>query len=190
MGPTIILDKSSLQALSKKELVLLNKLYFVNIPPILPIEILADLKKGGDPEAFNEETVIIIANKLIQRDNAFNVHYMNVVISALLGIDYSEERRTLVRATTKVKDRDGKIGYPLVETKEQTAVRNWQKGNFNEADKVLADKWRAYTKEIDLKSLREEWSPIKKIHPECKDSHTLFYIVDHYLNHIVPQKQF
>ncbi len=45
MGPIIILDKSSLQALSKKELVLLNKLYFVNIPPVLTIEILADLKK-------------------------------------------------------------------------------------------------------------------------------------------------
>ena len=93
MGPTIILDKSSLQALSKKELIILNKLYYVNVPPILPIEILADLKKVKDPEAIDEKAVVEISNKLIQKDNAFNVHYYNMIISSLLGKNYINERR-------------------------------------------------------------------------------------------------
>src|ERR1035441_9570443 len=136
MGPTIILDKSSLQALSKKELIVLNKLYYVNVPPILPIEILADLKKVKDPKAINEKTVIEISNKLIQKDNAFNVPYNNLIISSLLGINYINERRTIVRAKSKVRDEEGKAGYLLEESDEEIAVKEWQKGNFSESEKI------------------------------------------------------
>ena len=45
MGPIIILDKSALQSLSYDEIYTLNRHYFLNITPVLIIEILADLKK-------------------------------------------------------------------------------------------------------------------------------------------------
>jgi hypothetical protein len=42
VGPTIICDKSSLQALSKDELSVLRKYYSLNVPPILLVEILGE----------------------------------------------------------------------------------------------------------------------------------------------------
>lgn len=189
MGPTIILDKSSLQALSKKELILLNKLYYVNVPPILPIEILADLKKVKDPTTINEECVIEISNKLIQNNNAYNIHYKHVIISALLGIDYLKERRTLVKSKSKVKDKDGKIGFLLEESDEQKAVREWQKGNFSESEKILAEQWRAYVKKVDLQDLKKQWNAIKVNFSDCKNFSSLLHITDMFLNNAQMQSQ-
>lgn len=182
MGPTIILDKSSLQALSKKKLILLNKLYFVNIPPILPIEILADLKRDKDEEALNEEKVIEISNKLIQKDNAINVHYLNLLISSLLGIDYFNERRTIVEGGKKVVDKDGKTGFHVVEPAEMQAIRQWQKGNFSEAEKLLAEYWRHYTKAINLEEVKRQWRNIKTIIPACPDLKTVSTIAENWLS--------
>ena len=189
MGPTIILDKSSLQALSKKELVVLNKLYYVNVPPILPLEILADLKKVKDMEALNEKTVIEISNKLIQNDNAFNVSYDNIIISSLLGKNYINERRTIVRAKSKVKDKDGKVGYLIEETDEEKAVKEWQKGNFSESEKILAAKWRNYVKQIDVQILKEKWSGVKNKVPVCNSFSSLLSLTDNFLSNIPMQKE-
>lgn len=189
MGPTIILDKSSLQALSKKELIVLNKLYYVNVPPILPIEILADLKKVKDPKAINEKTVIEISNKLIQKDNAFNVHYNNLIISSLLGLNYINERRTIVRAKSKVRDEDGKSGYLLEESDEEIAVKEWQKGNFSESEKILAVQWRNYVRQIDLQDLKQKWSGVKTKVPECNSFSSLLYLTDNFLANIPMQKE-
>lgn len=149
MGPTIILDKSSLQALSKKELVLLNKLYLLNIPPILTIEILADLKKGKGSASLGEEKVIEIANKLIQKDSVLNIHYLSILISSLMGVNHLDGKcRPIVAGGKKVKDEKGKVGLHFVETVEQQAIKNWQVGNFSEAEKLLAQSWRIYSKNI------------------------------------------
>jgi len=189
MGPTIILDKSSLQALSKKELILLNKLYLVNIPPVLTLEILADLKKTNDPSALNEKTVIEIANKLIQKDNAVNAHYLNLVISSLMGVDYIDSRKPHIGGAKKVKDKNGKVGFHIVETPEQIAIKNWQRGEFTEAEKVLATQWRKYSKGIDLLELKKHWSSIKTIYPECKDFNNLLDISDFWLSNPSMQSQ-
>jgi hypothetical protein len=189
LGPTIILDKSSLQALSKKELIILNKLYFVNVPPILPIEILADLKKVKDSETLNEKTVIEISNKLIQSDNYYNIHYSFIMISALLGLDYLNERRTLVKAKSKVKDKDDEIGFLLEESDEQKAVREWQKGNFSESEKILAAQWRSYVKQIDLQVSREQWSGVKNKVPECNSFSYLLSLTDSFIANVPMQDQ-
>lgn len=189
LGPTIILDKSSLQALSKKELIILNKLYFVNVPPILPIEILADLKKVKYPETLNEKTVIEISNKLIQSDNYYNIHYSFIMISALLGLDYLNERRTLVKAKSKVKDKDAEIGFLFEESDEQKAVREWQKGNFSESEKILAAQWRSYVKQIDLQVLREQWSGVKNKAPECNSFSYLLSLTDSFIANVPMQDQ-
>lgn len=183
------MDKSSLQAFSKKELILLNKLYLVNVPPVLTIEILADLKKTNDQNALNEKSVIEIANKLIQKDNAVNAHYLNLVISSLMGVDSIDSRRPHISGAKKVKDKDGKVGFHIVETPEQSAIRNWQRGDFTEAEKALAAQWRAYSKEINLDELRNRWSSIKTLFPECKDFKGLLNIADFWLNNVSMQSQ-
>lgn len=178
MGPTIILDKSSLQALSKQELVLLNKYYFVNIPPILPIEILGDLKKIKGDDALNEEKVTEIANKLIQKDSAINIHYKNLVVSSLMGADYLTARRPVVGGAKKVTDKDGRIGFYIKETQEAIAIRNWQKGNFEEAEKAIAGQWRLFSKGFDLNELKKNWRHYLTLNPSCKDLNQLNNFVE------------
>jgi hypothetical protein len=52
MGPILILDKSALQSLSRREVWRLRKHFSLNVPPILIAEILGDLAKadGLHPE--------------------------------------------------------------------------------------------------------------------------------------------
>lgn len=188
MGPVILLDKSSLQALSKKELILLNKLYYVNIPPVLTIEILADLKKTNDPTVLNEKSVIEIANKLIQKDNTINAYYLDLLISSLMGVDYIDSRKPLIGGAKKVKDKSGKIGFHIIESREQIAIRNWQRGDFSEAEKALASQWREYSKGIDLNEIKNNWSGFKKIYPDCKNFNSLLSITDISLDD--PKSQF
>ncbi len=45
MGPVIVYDKSVLEALNPEESILLQKYFYTNIPPVLFLEVLADLKE-------------------------------------------------------------------------------------------------------------------------------------------------
>jgi len=182
MGPIILLDKSTLQALSKKELILLNKLYLVNIPPILPIEILADLKKNTAGTSLNEEEVIQIANKLIQKDNVINVDYRSVIVASFMGLDDVPDRRPRPGGAKKVKDKEGKIGIRYSETDEMKALRQWQKGNFSEAEKILAEEWRFYSNEIDLEVYKKMFAAVKTLYPNCKDLPQLIQITEGLIN--------
>ncbi len=182
MGPTILLDKSSLQALSKKELVILNKLFFVNIPPILTTEILADLKNKPDDLVLKKKQVTELSNKIIQHDNAINMHHHGLIISSLTGVDFINERRPIVGGAQKVIDKDGKIGMHLKETREEKALRNWQIGNFSEAEKILAEDWRHFIQEIDVKKMIDAFQKIKERYPVCKDFKSLINIVENLLS--------
>lgn len=82
MGPITILDKSVLQSFSYDEIFTLNRHYYLNITPILIIEILADLKKNikkGTPQ----EKVKELASKLLPSfsDSVINVHYKDLLIN-------------------------------------------------------------------------------------------------------------
>ena len=182
MGPNILLDKSTLQALSKKELILLNKLYQVIIPPILPTEILADLKKNTVGNTLNEAEVIQIANKLIQKDNVVNVDYHQILISSLMGNDSSKSRRPIPCGGKKVVDKDGKVGIRFNETQEIRAIRQWQQGNFSEAEKILAEQWRRYTTDIDLESYKKMFAAAKILYPICNDFPDLIRISEKLIN--------
>lgn len=56
IGPTIIIDKSVLEGLNPEEAKLLNSLFYINITPVLFLEVAANIKekprhKGMSPEA-------------------------------------------------------------------------------------------------------------------------------------------
>lgn len=181
MGPTIILDKSILQSLVNKELIVLNQLFYINIPPILTIEILADLKKHTD-ESISEAHVKAISNKLLQRDSAISTNYINIIVSSLIGVDYLLERRVLVPGSNKVIDKEGNIGFVFDETPEEKALRHWQRGSFSQAEKTLAEHWRYYIKEIDIQGTIDAWSSVKNLYPNCKNLNSLMNIVESLLS--------
>jgi hypothetical protein len=83
MGPILLCDKSTLQALARAELNVLRRYYFLSIPPVLLVEILGDLKKQADA-GMNREEVQQLSNKLVPACSAVNVDFRHLIQSELL----------------------------------------------------------------------------------------------------------
>ena len=129
MGPIVILDKSTLQSLSFDEIVILHRYYLLNIAPVLTIEILGDLKKPSN-NTLSENKVTELANKLLPYDTEVNVHYKDVIVDSLLGLDVKMDRRPVIGGGRPVLTKDGEKGIIFEETPEEKALLRWRKGEF------------------------------------------------------------
>ena len=147
MGPTIILDKSSLQSLSQDEIHFLHKYYLVNIPPILFMEILADLKKESIDQRSSQQIVAQLSKKLLNNDSALNVYYGDLIINELLGRPVSMTGRTIIQHGEFCKEGDKK-GMTFEVSPEEKAINNWKQEKFTESENELAIRWRLYSESL------------------------------------------
>lgn len=153
MGPLIVLDKSGLQCFSRDEMSMLTKHYLLVVVPVLLIEILADLKKDPREGRMPDDDVAWLSGKLLGSDSKLNVSYQAACIESLLGND-PPPGFVLMGGAKEIQAEDGRKGIFFDEPKEYQALRNWQKGRFNEAERILAEEWRRATAAIDLESFR------------------------------------
>lgn len=123
MGPQIILDKSTLQSLSANELKFLSKHYYVNVAPILVIEILADIKKYPEDRDKSKAMAITLARKLQTAGKIFNAYYKDLAVGSLLGGHMSMDGRPVVLDGQEFVDSRGDKGLFLGEQPEQEALR-------------------------------------------------------------------
>lgn len=152
MGPIIILDKSSLQSLSSREIACLHKYYMINVTDVLTMEILADLKK--DVSKDNDiEAVRTLANKILNMDTAINAHYLHMLNNSIRGYEPVLDGRPNKPGGRQVIDRNGRKGVIFEESEEEAALNRWRVGQFKSAEKVLAERWRLAIRNIDLDSL-------------------------------------
>lgn len=158
MGPTLITDKSAIQSLSQSEIHFLFKYYYVNIPPILVREILADLAKENQDRSTQEGKVTILAQKLLSNDSGINVHYHNLILYELLGNSIPMDFR-MMRHSNKVPNK-GKTGALINETDEETVIKNWQDGVFSKDDYNKAIDWRNSIKNVDINEIKNTSSHI------------------------------
>lgn len=158
MGPTIILDKSTLQSLSHEEIVCLGNYYLVNVAPVLISEILGDLKKDVEDEnSISKDKVITLTNKIHSRDLVINEYYFPILIGSLLGEKVKMDGRPTLGGARPVKTKEGKIGLVFEETPENKAMNRWRDGRFSEEEKVLSQRWRDSTRNVDLEKIRDEF---------------------------------
>lgn len=155
MGPTIILDKSSLQSLSQDEIHFLHKYYLVNIPPILIMEILADLKKESNDNRSSQQIVSQLSKKLISNDSALNVYYGDLIINELLGHTINMSGRTIIQQGDFCKE-DDKKGMTFEVSPEEKAINNWKQEKFTEAETELATRWRLYSESLSPDTFKKE----------------------------------
>lgn len=152
MGPILLCDKSTLQGLSRAELNMLRKNYSLNIPPVLLMEILADLRKTDNIEAAQEE-VQQLANKLVPACSYVNVGFRDVVIGELHGYKAAADGRPILRGGKSVRSGD-QTGMIFEQAPEEEALLRWQCGSFLDAEKILATEWRRVSQGIDLESMQ------------------------------------
>ena len=125
MGPIIILDKSALQSLSYDEIFFLNKYYYINITPVLLIEILGDLKKPSKKNSLSRNEVVVLSNKILPSNSAINVHYKYLILNSLMGYPVEMGRRPHVGGGVPVKAKSGEKGFIFDVSPEEKALNNW-----------------------------------------------------------------
>lgn len=167
MGPTIILDKSVLQALSQRELDFLCRYYYVVMTPVLISEIQADLAKTQKDREIAEADVQHLARKLQPLDSVVNVHYRHPCVSSLLGYRVPMTGQALVPPGIPVEVPGLGRGLVLDQSDITGIIAKWQDGIFSEEDEVSAQRWRRYTTGLDLegysKSLRSSLTNLPEI---------------------------
>ena len=159
MGPQILLDKSSLESLTKREAMFLGKYYSLVVPPVLMGEILADLNKSQKarkkrkPQLKNQ--AVELASKLRSiSSRSFNIPQRYLNLQDLLGNTISLTHRPVIGGNPVITDR-GEKGFFANDTQEN-ALFQWSQGRFTKGDKFSAYEWRNSISNIDLESTKRE----------------------------------
>ena len=150
MGPAILLDKSTLQSLSRDAVRELTRYFTLNVPPILVAEILGDLQKHSDDEERSHSMVQSLAYKASPPDAVVNAHYQPICVNNLLGGLCEMDGRPLLAGARPIKTKDGRYGTYTGVQPENEALCRWMAGNFDQIDSDFAQRWRHSASSFDL----------------------------------------
>ncbi len=150
MGPSILFDKSALQSLGRQALSEVDRYFYTTVPPVLLMEILADLSLKPHDLATSRAKVRELAHKVLPIDSISNFHYHSLCVHNLLGDVIPMARRPVVGRGEAVETKDGQQGMFLDIQPENEAVLRWQSGRFNENDLKFAIEWREKAKGANL----------------------------------------
>jgi hypothetical protein len=139
MGPTLLLDKSSFQALKSCEMHKLTNYFQWNRVDILLVEICRNiLEKTKTVSSRNEASKL--ADKVSLKDSVQNENYINLCLANLLGNKVVMDGS--VAPTTINTLYDGQRAALIDETSFCERIHRWQKGEFNKQDEGLANIWQ------------------------------------------------
>lgn len=131
-----------------------RRYYNLVIPPVLLVEILADLTKeyhNNTPRNY----VIGLASRIVPLGSAVNVNFRDLIDMELLGELPDLRSVPIIAEGEKVVSADGKKGVKAEQCPEMEALLRWQTGDFTTADNMTAVIWRSYAKGIDLAAAQE-----------------------------------
>ena len=175
MGPNLLLDKSSLQSISRTEAAFLFKHYNFVLSPILIAEILGDVEKKPASGALPRDEVKWFAQKILTARPYLCAPRQKLCVASLLGNHVPMELGQVpLEHGTSVRGPDGKRGILFDEPPEMKALRAWAAGNFSEAERALSARWRETTRGLDLEKYKKVFAsnlvnfrPVKSL-PEIK----------------------
>ena len=151
MGPSILFDKSAIQALACDALHEVSRYFYTVVPPVLLMETLADLSLKPDDLEGARTKVAEIANKVFPIDSIANAHYHQMCIHNLLGYYIPMDRRPAVAGARPVTAKDGTKGLLIDlqpgEIRCQSAILGELKGDSHQI-------WRTQRVQVNVASLR------------------------------------
>jgi hypothetical protein len=142
MGPTLLLDKSSFQALKSCEMHKLTNYFQWNIVDILLEEIRCDFLKETKPASSRNKASILADKYSPAMDSMQNVNYRELFIANLYGHEVVMDCIPIVASTTTNTLDDGQRIALIDKTIFGEMIRRWQKGEFDIQDKVFANIWK------------------------------------------------
>jgi hypothetical protein len=149
-GPTLIFDKSALQALNADESNWLDHFFLTNITPIFYTETLADLEKEVHAGRSPEEVVGNLALKTPDMESTPAAHHSKILRSDLYDAETIVMDGRILRAGGKVVELDGKRGVFFEKSREEEALYRWQRHEFLDLERQIAKLWRRQLSGINL----------------------------------------
>lgn len=179
MGPNILLDKSVIQSLSFDDIDFLNRYYYLNIPSVLIMEILGDLKKPSkEGEGVTKEKVKYLFNKISRQSLTLNSDYRYLLFGDLHGHKITMDGRPILSGGRVVKGKSGEKGIVLEVSPEEELINKWKVGDFSTEDNVTSQNWRDFTKSVDLEDFQRKLRPVIERLGQPKDMESLVVLAD------------
>jgi hypothetical protein len=161
IGPLLIFDKSLLHLLSAEEFSELSFHFRIVVAPVLIKEIIADLTSKRK-DRIPEDTVAMLARKMMQAHGGEPVHWQHLAAGNLLGQQVPMFGSVPVGGRPNVfRTKDGR-GLVYDMKPEQEIWQRWAAGNFNVGDLEIAHEWRDDLKQLDLQDVHLRWQAFSR----------------------------
>jgi hypothetical protein len=187
MGPTLLLDKSAFQALSREEMNLVGRYFLWNRIRILFWEILGDLHKQTKIDSPRKESSIL-ADKVNIVDSIENVDASVLCQGNLYGAEVIMDGRPIENASCH--NIDGHLCGYVDEVPFCNLIHRWQRGEFTEDDALLAGIWKKDIKYLDPNGYREWLLKYHIIIPRCNSLSELHLEIENLVRNIHIQNAF
>jgi hypothetical protein len=152
MGPCVVFDKSTLQALSMDESVWFDSFLMGNITPLFYVETLADLEKSVRAGKTPEQVVGMLADKT-PLEAVPNVYHRTIYLSELAGNGpIGMDGRPILGGGTPKRTPDGKTSIHFDQFPEAAALNRWRNGEFMDIERLVAKDWRQQLANLDQDS--------------------------------------
>ena len=186
-GPSLIFDKSALQALNPDEAMWLDNFYMCNITPLFFVETLADLEKEVRAGKTPEQAVGHIAYKSPE-SACVNAHHENLLYGELTGQGVVEmSGRPIISGGRAVK-LGNETGIIFEEPPEVEAFHRWQDHKFLEIERNIAKKWRVGLKTTNSEESIKLFQQFLSVFGTPKSLDELKQFVDRMLNDRHPEQ--
>lgn len=141
-GPSLIIDKSSLESLNLDEATLLDNFYRSSITPLFFVECLADLEKAIKSRTTPEQLVGSLAMRTPDAQSCAHAHHRRILGQELSGhLDLSQVfERPMVPHGEPVQLGD-KRGIVFHRSPKEEALERWTRGEFLEVERSHAQIW-------------------------------------------------
>jgi hypothetical protein len=180
-GPAIILDKSTLQCLSKNDIHTLTTVFTANIPPVLISEILADLK-NPKPMSEPKKDVKILADKVLDLFNfSVNMEFELMAKGELFGHELEMRNVPVLDGGKRVKLPTGGFAVMFDEHPARPVLRRWSQEEFLPQEELFAEDWRTTNQKPEVENLIRKFKQFRRNIPKAADLKELADRIDTYL---------
>ena len=141
--PVAIFDKSLLHSLNREEAAVFDVQFVSNITPLFFMETLADLEKEVRDGRTPEQVVGNLAEKTPRLRSYANLGHWHLCCGDLMGVAVEMQRRPVLNpGRAVVLPRRTGVVYEVGD--EMRALHRWQKGRFEEVERLFARNWRPF----------------------------------------------
>lgn len=181
MGPIALFDKSFLESLNVDEAVLFDYFFYPITCPIFYVETLGDLGKAESRGRRPEDVVGSLAFKSPQMHGGPNTFHRTLVVSNLMGQEVPMRGQIVVSNGIPVHV-DGKRHVQFKPSPEREAFDRWQRGEFEQVERMYARQWREQLRILDLQLVAAQAANYGLDLSRCKTLQEAWGLAEHVIS--------